>query len=546
MFLNDAKVWENIRKSAKYKPLRDKIEKEYENICKDKPIPKITFKLETEFLRTGNRTKFEKVYFGKRRQLTLYTLMLLLYPENIEYKEGLEEVICDICNEYSWELPAHHPAEYFNKRNSIDLYSAETGFYLAEVKALFTDKLHPYVIERITNELRWRIIDSFKNNTFFFETCKSNWAAVCGGSVGAVFLYESPKEHNQVFQRIYKIMMNYVDGLSDDGATSEGNSYWRYGFGFYVLYADLLRRYSCGRMDLFRDDKVKKAAGFFNSICLDNKNIVSFSDSTTTLAYQPFITGYLNEEYGIELPPAEGKYIEYNELSYALRSCIYYYPEQKPKKLMPMKKHYDKLQWYIERRDKYSFAAKGGHNAEEHNHNDVGSFIVTHNNKMIFSDLGAPEYTAQSWSADSYDTVLNKSSLGHSVPIIDGKAQKCGRDYCGELTVDGDKINIEMAKAYDAGIIGLSRSFELSESSIALCDIFTGATKVTERFITEIEPEINEGSVSIAGVKLVYDAKHKFSCTYEDIKAHDGVTVRRVYKLDFDVSGNEFKMTVVF
>ena len=546
MFLNDRERWNEIRNSAEYKPLRDKIENEYKRRCENKDIPRLTFKLETELLRTGNRNKFESVYKEKRVQMTLYALMLLLYPDNNCYKEGLEEVVCDICNEYSWALPAHRAPIYFNERDGIDLYAAETGLYLAEIKAMFSDKLHPYVIERITNELKWRIIENFKNNTFWFETLKSNWASVCGGSVGAVFLYENPEEHNKVFKRIEKCMQNYIDGFSDDGATSEGGVYWRYGFSFYVLYADLLRRYTCGRVNYFDMDKVKKIAGFFNSICLDNKNLVCFSDSSIQLVYQPFITCFLNREYGIELPPLEGEEMEYTEFSCSVRSCIYYNPRQKSDKLLPMKKHYDKVQWYIERKDKYSFAAKAGHNAEEHNHNDIGSFIITHNENVIFTDLGRPEYTLTSSNLDSYEKILNKSSLGHSVPIVNGIAQKYGKEYRGDLTVNGDEINIDFSEAYPIDINKLTRSFKLFDDSIIMIDSFDSNLDVTERFVTEIEPQINAGSIIIGGVKMIFSEKYKVSCKYEDVSSRFGETMRRVYLIDFENFDSEFEIKIEF
>ena len=547
MFLNDREKWDEIRDNAEYKPLRDEIERAYESICKGKDIPRITFRLETEILRTGNRTKFEQVYFEKRKQLTLYTLMLLLHPDSEEYKEGLEEVICDICNEYTWELPAHRAAEYFNTRDGIDLFAAETGLYLAEVKAMLSDILHPYVTERITLELRRRIIESFQQNTFFFETVKSNWAAVCGGSVGAVLLYESPETHHKVFERIYRCMNNYIDGFSDDGATSEGSDYWAYGFAYYVLYADLLRRYSCGKMDLFNREKVKKIAGFFNAVCLDEHNVVSFADSSIHLGYQPFLPGFLHLEYGTPLPPVQGEAFRYNKLSWSIRSCLYYLPGRKPEKLPPMKKYFDEAQWYIERKEKDSFAAKGGHNAEEHNHNDIGSFIVTHDGQAILTDLGAPEYTLKGFGKESYETVLNKSSFGHSVPIVNGTAQKYGREYYGALTVNGEEIGIDLARAYPTEIKTLTRSFRLSEDAILLRDVFDGSLPVTERFVTEIEPDIRTDHMIIGGVRFSFSEKYKVGCQYEDINSHSGAAEkRRVYLIDFSQLDREFEMKIEF
>lgn len=553
MFLNDEKVWNKIRNNAEYQPLRDMIEKEFDENCRGKDIPQISFQLEIRIFKDGNRCEFEKLYFLRRKQLSAYALMAMLYPENDEYIKGLENVICEICNEYSWQLPAHRQTERFNRRNGIALFSAETGLYLAEIKAIFGDRLHPLVVERITTELKWRIIESFKKRTEGFESFKSNWAAVCGGAVGTVFMYEDPEGYIEVKQRLDKCMQNYLESCCDEGSTSEGISYWDYGFSFFVLYHDMLRRYTFGRVDGFKSDmlyikheKLKNLANFFNSLCLDEKNVVSFSDGSQKLSYTSWLLEFLNREYQTELPPVEGGVLGIDKFSSAVRSCIYYTPERKTKKFSPMKKHYKELQWYIERKENYSFAAKGGHNAEEHNHNDIGSFIITHKEQCIFADLGAPEYNADTFGIDAYDHNLNKSSLGHSVPVINGTIQKFGREYCGNLNVEKNIVSIEFANAYPEKIKSLNRKFELLEDKIILCDKFDGAKNVTERFVTEIEPVEKDGVIMIADVKITTDKKHKFVCEYEDIKAHDGINTRRVYKLDFEVFGDEFETKIEF
>ena len=56
---------------------------------------------------------------------------------------------------------------------------------------------------------------------------------------------------------------------------------------------------------------------------------------------------------------------------------------------------------------------KGGHNAEQHNHNDVGSFIVALGHSTPLVDPGAEVYTGRTFSRRRYDSnVLN--SFGHS------------------------------------------------------------------------------------------------------------------------------------
>ena len=47
----------------------------------------------------------------------------------------------------------------------------------------------------------------------------------------------------------------------------------------------------------------------------------------------------------------------------------------------------------------FFFGAKGGFNAESHNHNDVGSCVMYFDGKPCLIDLGREEYTAKTFSS---------------------------------------------------------------------------------------------------------------------------------------------------
>jgi len=545
--LRDKNKWQEIQNSSDYQLLREMLMDGFNRFCKDKEIPIIKFSDEMDFFRTGNRNHFENLYFLRREQLTVYAMLSAIYPENPEYLAKLEDVICEICNEYTWVVPAHRSPDWVNKRDGIDLFAAETGLYLAEIKQMLIDRLNPIVIDRMTTEIDKRILTSFENEEMWFETLKSNWASVCGGSVGITFIYESPQRFLKIKNRIEKCMENYLEGICDDGSTSEGASYWNYGFSFYVMYNDVRRRHTMGRVNPFRKEKVKKLAGFFTSILLDEENIVSFSDSATDVEYTMWLLYFLKQEYNIDMPPTSKAGLSFRKFSQVVRSFLYFKPEYHTDIVPNGEKYYDVLQWYIKRDSKYSFAVKGGHNAEEHNHNDIGSFIIVHNKKQVLCDLGAPEYTAENFGANRYN-ILNNSSLGHSVPIINGCAQMQGRDYFGTLAVDANRISIDMKHAYPCKIHKLFRNFELYSDYVILTDSFDTDIDVTERFVTEIEPVIGENNIVLDKTILHFDQKWKPSCTVKTIYDHDGVTPRTVYLMDFnrEEKGGEFNLKITF
>ena len=68
------------------------------------------------------------------------------------------------------------------------------------------------------------------------------------------------------------------------------------------------------------------------------------------------------------------------------------------------------------------------HNAESHNHNDVGDFIVYADGKPMIVDAGRGNYTARTFSSKRYELWFTQSNY-HNLPIINGFGQKEGRDF---------------------------------------------------------------------------------------------------------------------
>ncbi|MBT5831860.1 MAG: heparinase, partial [Candidatus Latescibacteria bacterium] len=75
--------------------------------------------------------------------------------------------------------------------------------------------------------------------------------------------------------------------------------------------------------------------------------------------------------------------------------------------------------------------AKGGHNAESHNHNDIGHLVVSIDGKPILVDAGVETYTAKTFSSDRYD-IWTMHSGYHTLPTINDQLQIPGRIYSAE------------------------------------------------------------------------------------------------------------------
>ena len=112
-------------------------------------------------------------------------------------------------------------------------------------------------------------------------------------------------------------------------------------------------------------------------------------------------------------------------------------------------------------------ALKGGNNGEQHNHNDIGSYMIVSGKAVPVTDPGGERYTARTFSARRYDSdVLN--SYGHCVPVIGGKLQRNGKEAHAKVLTSSfsdevDAVEFEMASDYDVpALTSLKRRFTYS------------------------------------------------------------------------------------
>ena len=74
--------------------------------------------------------------------------------------------------------------------------------------------------------------------------------------------------------------------------------------------------------------------------------------------------------------------------------------------------------------------AKGGHNAESHNHNDVGVFSVYLDNQPVIVDPGKRIYVMGSFTEKRYTPEhWNHTSSHHNLPVFNGVEQQAGRGF---------------------------------------------------------------------------------------------------------------------
>lgn len=520
------------------------------------PEAELTDELFRMFGETGDRLSYENVYFAKRKRLNAFAIMAWLKPETASYREALHRTAWSICDEFTWCLPAHF-GEKRGPYGNIDLFAAETGFTLSEMSALLGETLDENLRERIAFETERRLFKPFlEQGPYPWEKLENNWSSVCAGSIGAAALYAigDAERLARVLERVHAAMDCFLAGYGDDGACVEGYLYWQYGFGYYVYYADLLKRATGGAIDGFAIPKAKEIALFQQRCFSSGDTVINFSDSPQRCGVFMGLTLKLHDEYPeVAVPDAalrESFAADHcGRWAPAIRNLIWAAAEREGAATRASgtalssasgewrtEAHYmADAGWFMSRYvpaqggAAYCFAAKGGHNGESHNHNDCGHFLLHADSDVYLADIGRGLYTKEYFGPDRYSFWCN-GSQGHSLPIVGGQLQQEGAGHKAIVTAafvgDGeDRFELELGGAYPgaAGLTGLRRSFAWKKEgapSLTLVDRYAFAEAavgehspeelIVERFITFLEPVFEKvGVLSLTGSRrlhIEYDA----------------------------------------
>ena len=513
------------------------------------PAPELTYSLFAIFADRGTRLEYEHVYFVRRRRLNTFALLALLEPDERAYLAALCDIVWSVCNEYTWCLPAHLSGSGAAIRSAIDLFSAETGFALTEIALLLGDRLPPLLRERIAEEVEARLFTPYlTRGPYGWETARHNWAAVCAGSIGAAALL-AIRDADRLAEIIGKVlgsMDHFLAGFGEDGACLEGLDYWSYGFGYFVYFADLLDKRTKGALDLLSGGKVRRIAQFQQKVYLDGDRVANFSDAAPRAHFQAGLACRLARRFPeVEVPPlsmaASYREDHCSRWAPALRNLIWLDPRQGGGGgRRAADDYWPDAQWLISRHRSaagaFSFAAKAGHNAEPHNHNDIGQFMLLADGETFVADLGSGEYTKEYFGAGRYTYDCN-GSQGHAVPIVDGALQEAGEESAArvlEAAVGGEEVRFrfEMAAAYRLPHLqSLVRSFAWRKRELPVLELtdefrFAEAPgSVIERIIALRPPEPMEGGV----VRLAGAGRRSVLVRYDAERLHVRVE-RRSYR----------------
>ena len=523
----------------------------------DEPICSLNFSKYKLFHETGDRFEYESQSMKHRKRLQLLAVMAIS-DEDKKWISALEDAMWAICDEATWAFPAHiaKDADVYAMMTKLDLFSAELAAALSEACYLLKDRLHTLVYERVLYELRRRMITPHLKTAL---TYRSNWSAVCAcGLCSTIVHCGTREEFEEAKETLVKSAYDFLDSYREDGCCLEGPLYWSYGFSHFCFLAQMLREQTNGEIDLFKEEKVRNIALYMQKTCLEEDYVLPFGDCSHRYRFEYCLVNFLAHEYEEFVAP-KPEMLALNEYGdkrdrFARFIRDFYWTEE----VLPAKKHeekqakafevFEKSQQYVRRHNHFVFAAKGGHNAEPHNHNDIGSFIIFKDGEYLLDDLGWSEYDNKYFTSARYENIC-ASSLGHSVPIINGKAQLPGVDKRAQAELSDDRISLDISAAYAEGKFIREFIFQ-DDDSIVIEDSFKGERlQITERFVTRIKPELCEGGVQIGALQFKCDETCKIQISSQEFHPRalgDLNPTEMAYFVDFILDEVEGQRKVAF
>jgi hypothetical protein len=435
----------------------------------------------SEFLsyyRNGNRDNYQSLLFKRRKDLS-QLVMAELFEGNGRFLNDIINGVWAVCEETFWGVPAH--LDYRNKTKGfpnpdnqiVDLFNAETGSLIAWTYYLLgseLDSISPFIRQRMYNEVNRRIFEPCLKNDYWWMGFNSNttinWNPWINSNwLTCTLLMESDSvRRNALLVKNLKSLDNFIDHYPPDGGCDEGPSYWNRAGGALYQALDLLFRASGGAINFYSDTRIAEIARYIYRLHIDGHYFVNFADASA-LVYPDIsllfdIGQQTKDSQMLGFAAYLAKLDSYGDKSEksefgSLYNVLASFEVQKLKSIKPVApmlatSWLPSIQVCTARSHEGSdkglfFAALGGHNAENHNHNDVGSFILYYNGKPLFIDAGVGDYTAQTFSARRYE-IWTMQSAFHNLPTINGQMQKDGAQYrATDVKFDSNKRKVEFS-----------------------------------------------------------------------------------------------------
>jgi len=153
-------------------------------------------------------------------------------------------------------------------RVDVDLRTAGVARALAAVKSCFGDALDDRTARRVDRLAVDRCLrpalEAFRTRKYWWTECRHNWRSVMAGSfaIGAMAFADVFDEWRELAEYGLEGVLVVLEEGDREGGWQEGPGYWEYGVGHCADFAADLKRFTGGKVDLFKHRYLKRTGDF--------------------------------------------------------------------------------------------------------------------------------------------------------------------------------------------------------------------------------------------------------------------------------------------
>ena len=440
-----------------------------------------------DFIRKGERARADSARARRRTKLRA-----LVLAECAEHKGRFLDAVADgiwlTAEESYWGSPAHLNMQRAGAglpdvaEPTVDLFAAETAALLAWTDYLLgaeLESLSPLLRRRILQEVDRRVLTPCEQREDFWwmglgpggpRRSLNNWTPWINSNWLAANLLLEPKEERRrrMVHKSLQSIDRFLDNHPEDGGCDEGPGYWGRAGASLFDCLELVRSASAGAIDLYEDPLVREMGRYIVRAHIHEDWFINFADASAKMRPD----GDLIFRYGRRIgdrdmqllgawfagAPRKG-YTARGDIGRQLPALFNVEALRAAPAGQPLVGDVwlPAIQVMAARRRAGSaeglyLAAKGGHNAESHNHNDVGNFILYAGGEPVIIDIGVETYTAKTFSPQRYE-IWTMQSAWHNLPTIDGVMQAPGRKFAARqvsyrATQGAAEFSLDIAGAY--------------------------------------------------------------------------------------------------
>ncbi len=536
--------------------------------------PTLPASLFLEYARIGNRSNYEGVRNQRRDKLRELAIAECVEAKG-RFTDEIVNGIWTTCEESYWGVPAHLNLQKAGSglpdvaEPTVDLFTGETSSLLSWIDYLLGPQLEsvsPLIRPRIRLEIDRRVLTpnltrnfgwmGFQENPNRPVRPPNNWNPWINSNwLASALLIE--KDEKRRVASVHKILLSldkFLNGYAADGGCDEGPGYWGRAGASLFDCLELLYSATGGKLDIYGAPLVGEIGRYIYRAQIHDRYFTNFADAPAIV--RP--SADLLYRYGLRIRDEKlsglGSYFAkqggasprgdsilrqlpaiFNAA--ALRAA----PASQPlvrdtwlpgiQVMMARQKEGSASGLYL--------AAQGGHNAESHNHNDVGNFMVYADGRPVIIDIGVETYSAKTFSSKRYE-IWTMQSAYHNLPTIDGIMQKEGIEFAAsqveyKSSENAAQLALDISKAYptEAGLNYWTRTLQLDRAAnqVELTDHYGIRRKPNEIMWTFMTPckvqEISAGVIQFGNdefssgtVRLAFDGK-SLTPSIEEIEVKD-------------------------